>query len=132
MAASIEEGCNLHSRQRHTGTPVSAPSESHMRGNIGSMQDELIGVVKHLGVPVGRRVGHGDGFRRLDGLALDRHILGSGSGESAVGGIQPQKLFHGRRDKRLVIAELLLEGLVLGQVLADGADEDGRRHHTDD
>ena len=44
--------------------------------------------------------------------------------EAAVGRVQPEELLHGGGDEGLVGAEARLGGIVLGEVLADGADDD--------
>lgn len=90
-------------------------------------------VRKDCRIAVGGAVGHGDGNAWPDSLTVhDDVVLGYGPSEAAVWAEEPYKLFHSCRNQTEIVSELSLELLVLGQVVADSAEQQGRCHHADD
>lgn len=122
--------CNLHPRQRHSCTPMPPSSKTEMRGEIFSVQDELIRVWKYQRVAVGSRVRKGNWFSWVDLSAMQRNRSGCCAREASIWGVEAYELLRCGRNQAEVRSQLCLKLLVFRQVVAYCSDQEGWSDHS--
>ena len=89
----------------HSGAPMLAPSESHVRCRIRPAHDEFIRAIEDLRITIGGCVAQRDRLSWSDRLSVKMYVLRCRAGEASIWAVQSQKLFHRRRNKRFVVSE---------------------------
>jgi hypothetical protein len=74
-------------------------------GRVGPVDQEAVGSLEDLGVPVGASCGHEDRLSLLQGSAVEVLVLGGGPGGHLDGAVVAQELFDGAGYERGLLRE---------------------------
>lgn len=89
----------LQSGKRHSGAPMFAPSETHVRRRIRPAHDKFIRVIENFRITIGSCVAQCDRLSWFDRFSMEMNVLGSGTSEPSIWAIQSKEFFHSRRDQ---------------------------------
>ena len=103
--------------KRHSGAPMLAPSEPHVRCRIRPAHDELIRVFENLWITIGGCVAQRDRLSWSDRLSVKMHVLSGRAGEASIWAVQSQELFHRRGNECFIVSKSLLQVFVHRQVM---------------
>ena len=94
------------------------------------MKNEFVRIVEDGRVSVGGSVGHRDGLLRTDSASMELHLSTGRATEATVRNIHADEFLDCGRNKRRVVAELLLERFVIGKMIAHASNKQWWCDHT--
>ena len=110
-------------RQPCTDTAVDAVAEGDMAASVLAREIELVGVLEHLLVAIGRQIPQNDLLAFLDGLAEHLGVLGAGTPHMRQRSLHAEHFLHRIGDH----VGVLLEQLALLGVFVELVDEAAHR-----